>query len=131
LLKFHKNKEDAEDVLQSTFIEFYKQANKKNIEHHSAYLYRTAHNKSINLKNKNRKISPLNTDNYSETKKIEETQDSPKTLQLKKVLHELSPKHIQVIELKYYQNKRYKEIAEIMNITESAVESLLVSSKKN
>ncbi|MEA1973395.1 MAG: sigma-70 family RNA polymerase sigma factor, partial [Candidatus Cloacimonadota bacterium] len=130
LLKFHKHKEDAEDILQATFIDFFRYSKKTTIKHHSAFLYRTAHNKSINLKKKNAKITTLNTENYSEIDNSKNEENHPKNQEIRKALSSLSPKYLLTVELKYYQKKNYKEIAEIMEITESAVESILVRARR-
>lgn len=131
LLKFHKNKEDAEDILQNTFIDFYKKVDTVDSRYYSAYLFRMAHNKSVNLYKRKQKVTHLETEFYSETKDYdEEVIKSANNHDLKKVLQSLKKNQLQVIELKYYQNKSYKEISEIMEITESAVESHLVRARK-
>ena len=131
LLKFHKNKEDAEDILQTTFIDFFEKAKRTKIEYPSAYLFRTAHNKSINLKKKNGKVTVLDTVNYSETKNYEDDiMEKSKNKEIREVLSELSPKYLLAIELKYFQKKKYREMAEIMELSESAVESILVRARK-
>lgn len=113
-----KNVEDAEDVVQDTFIQ-YISLNKdfESEQHIRAWLIRVAINKA---KNKNtgffrRNALPL--EDYVETL----TFDSPESSELFEAVMTLPEKYRVVIHLFYYEDYSVKEIAEIVRISQSNV----------
>jgi RNA polymerase sigma-70 factor (ECF subfamily) len=56
VLKFVSTKEDAEDIVQSTFIKLLQNQHKLDGEYYERWVYRVAHNKSMNLLKKNKLI---------------------------------------------------------------------------
>ena len=113
-----KNIQDAEDVVQDTFIQYI--SLKKDFEtekHIRAWLIRVAINKAKN-KNKTffrRNIFPL--DDYIETLSFESSQCS----QLFESVMKLPEKYRVTIHLFYYEDYSLKEIAHILKISESNV----------
>jgi len=135
LLKIVKDPENAEDILQETFISFYDKMDRIKESSYLNYLYKTAYNKSINLikKNKKQKTTTLNLSNpqhISSLKTYDRPEDSKKLL-IKKAFLQLKPMYALLIDLKYYQKLSYKEIAQKLSLTVSAVDSRLVRAKKN
>lgn len=131
LRKILRNNEDAEDILQETFISLYKRIDFIKEEAIETYLYRTAYHKALNLIRKRKTYSKFNInissmENIEQVEKKEEADNSD----INNALAELSVEYATLIELKYYQNKSYKEIAEILDLTVSAVDSRLVRAKK-
>ena len=113
-----KSTQDAEDVVQDTFLQYI--SVKKHFEteqHIRAWLIRVAINKA---KNKNaaffrRHVVPL--EDYMETVSF----DSPESSEVFEVVMGLPEKYRVVIHLFYYEDYSVKEIADILKITESNV----------
>ena len=134
LLKILRNREDAEDILQETFLAFYQKMDIVSDETFVSYLYRTAHNKALNHIKKRKKMNKFST-SYSEMEHIAEeendtTQTEQKNTLIRNAMVKLSPKYAFLIELQFYQKLSYKEIAEKLDMTISAVDSKLVRAKK-
>ncbi len=134
LLKLVRQREDAEDILQETFISFYQKMESVSEEAHLAYLYRTAHNKALNhikkqKKQKNSITVQAEMEYFPDQKKSEENDD--KNLHtLQKAFFSLSEKDATLLEMQFYQKMSYKDIARILEITEKAVDSRLVRAKR-
>ena len=124
-----KNHEDANDVLQNTFIKIFRYIqNFKGDSKLYSWMYRIATNESITFINKKAKrlqlssqemqdylVNNLESDVYFEGDKIQ--------LALHKALAILPEKQRQVFNMKYFQDLKYKEIAEILNVSEGACKS--------
>ena len=132
LLKILRNKEDAEDILQETFIAFHKKMNSVNESYYKSYLFRTAYHKALNLiKKRNTKNKLVTT--YHEMEHFEDVSTNNNEQQnelVKDALSQLKTEEAILIELQYYQNMSYKQIAEVLETTQSAVDSKLVRAKK-
>ena len=131
ILKFVRQREDAEDVLQSVIIAFYDKMEEVDTDKVSSYLYRACHNNSLDfLKRKKREISFPNLD-FSNIADLgsEEKEDMYKDI-IKYAMAELPAKMSLLIELKIYQKKSYKEISEETGYSIKAIESQLVRAKK-
>ena len=134
LLKILRNKEDAEDILQETFLAFYRKMDIISDETYISYLYRTAHNKALNHIKKRKKQNKFSS-NYSDMNYMaEEKNDSEpnvqKSISVKKALAKLPEKYAILLELQFYQKKSYKEIADMLEMSVEAVDSKLVRAKK-
>lgn len=131
--KYVKIREDAEDIMQFSFIELLKNAHKMDDQFLEQWLYRVAHNKAINLINKSKlkmKHQPaIEYDHELKQNNVDEFSD-PKIDKIRACFKSLKANEALALELQFYQKKSYKEIAEIMGLTVSAVESLLVRAKK-
>lgn len=124
-----KNHEDANDVLQNTFIKIFRYIKKfKGDSKLYSWMYRIATNESITFINKKAKrlqlssqemqdylVDNLKSDVYFEGDKIQ--------LILHKALATLPEKQRQVFNMKYFQDLKYKEIAEILEVSEGACKS--------
>lgn len=132
LLKILRNKEDAEDILQETFLAFYKKMNSVKEDSYKSYLFRTAYHKALNhIKKRNK--SNKHVVNYSEMEHFKDeitTNNEDKNLLVRNALAKLKPKEALIIELQFYQKMSYKQIAETLETTTSAVDSKLVRVKK-
>lgn len=113
-----KNIQDAEDVVQDTFIQYLSiKKDFKSVEHIRAWLIRVAINKA---KNKNmaffrRKIVPL--EDYMGTLTFESEESS----ELFVTVMNLPKKYRVVIHLFYYEDYSIKEISDILKLSESNV----------
>lgn len=132
LLKILRNKEDAEDILQETFIAFHKKMNIVKESSYKSYLFRTAYHKALNLIKKRNAKNKLVT-NYHEMDHFNderiENNDNKNEL-IKNALSQLKQDEALIIELQFYQKLSYKQIAEVLETTQSAVDSKLVRAKK-
>jgi RNA polymerase sigma-70 factor, ECF subfamily len=141
------NTEDAEDIAQDVFIEVFRSAadfrGKSKI---STWLYRIAVNRSLNFirDNKRRKWFSSFDDSHGSKKAIphevtdEYNYDAGRdieTEQRAQILHKAIdglPKNQRIaFTLNKYEDLSYKEIAEIMRLSLSSVESLIHRAKKN
>lgn len=113
-----KNEADALDVVQNTFIKLLKKNNFNNDEHLKRWLLRVCINLCINnLKS----YWKRNVYSFEEEYYIQDNAD----LQLQELVFKLPPKYKGVIHLYYYEGYSIKEIALILNISESAVKQRL------
>lgn len=137
--QYTKNCEDAEDILQETFIKAFRSLCRFNIQdgtHFSPWLYRIGINCSLDYLRRNKKrkdknskierghlenISPEN--DYSDP--VERRQKNEIREKIDQILNKLSGQQRMVFVLKHYQQLTIKEIAEYMNITEGGVKKQL------
>ncbi|HNW68966.1 MAG TPA: RNA polymerase sigma factor [Bacteroidales bacterium] len=141
IVSFGIRREDAEDLSQEVFIDVYHNIKKFRKESEiSTWLYRIAINKTINHIKKNKQPAwtgksaddIADMDNYvqvesSETKFVSEEQ----RVILYNSINRLSKNQKIAFTLNKLDELSYKEIAVIMNISVSSVESLLHRAKKN
>ena len=122
-----KNVQDAEDVVQDTFIQYLShKRNFKTEQHIRAWLIRVAINKA---KNKNdtflrRETQPL--EDYMETLAFE----SPESSELFEAVMKLPEKYRITIHLFYYEDYSVNEIADILKISVSNVKVRLSRGRK-
>jgi len=144
---FLHDKDDADDLTQEIFIQAYLSlANFKNKSAFSTWIYRIAVNASLNkIRKSRRNIILQRLDNLTGAEKNFELSvpftitDNPEnilisrehTKMIMKALNTLPENQHTAIVLSKYDDMSQKEIAEIMNISESAVEALLHRAKKN
>ncbi|MDD5551833.1 MAG: RNA polymerase sigma factor [Candidatus Pacebacteria bacterium] len=125
---------DAQDILQETFIKVYKNLNDfdKKLKF-SSWIYRIAHNEVISNWRK-RKARPkmifIEDNDFLESLSSEFTTDihlekKYKKETVKKVLKNLDQKYKEILELKYLEQKDYKEISDILKIPMGSVATLL------
>lgn len=141
------NREDAEDVAQEVFIEVYRSIDNFRADAKlSTWLYRIAVNRSLNHIRDNKKhrwFSSFESDVKTENKKLFQVEtsktDQPEfELENKQraiILHEAIgslPENQKVaFSLSKYEDLSYQEIADVMELSVSSVESLLFRAKKN
>ena len=131
------NHNDADDVLQNTFIKVYRSIDKfKGESKLFSWMYRIATNESITLINKNAKrlqitneehqnraINNLTADVYFEGDAIQ--------LKLQKAIATLPEKQQLVFNMRYFDDLKYKDIAEILETSEGALKaSYHIAAKK-
>lgn len=113
-----KNRSDAEDIVQNTYLKALQRTSKfEDEEHEKAWLLRVAINMCKNhLKYWWRRNEPLEAaDSFS----------TPETSELKELILGLSEKERLVIYMHYYEGYKTEEISEISGIKPSTVRSLL------
>lgn len=132
LLKILRNREDAEDLLQETFIAFHSKMDSIQESSYTSYLFKTAYHKALNHIKKRDKKNNIMT-NYDEMELFEEQKsetDHHKNALIKMAISQLKPEEATIIELQFYQKKSYKEISEILEMSVGAVDSKLVRTKR-
>ena len=115
----------AEDVVQETFLKLFKNWKDELTPSPqiSSWLYRVAHNKAIDMiRKENRRVNHQN--NKAEWDKIDleilhkaKPDLSEIALAAANILNSLSSSEKQLVILKVYEKKTYKEISEITNLT--------------
>ena len=139
---------EAEDLAQEVFIELFESlANFRNESKLSTWLYRIAVNKSLNyLRKKRREASVISfnlwgkgaraEDNFQVLSPVEAEADHAITSGqnkklFKRAINKLPENQRIALILSKYQDLSYKEIAEVMDVSTSSVESLLFRAKTN
>ena len=124
-----KSHDDADDVLQNTFIKVYKSINGfKSESKLYSWLYRIATNEALTLINKNAKrlqitnqdvqdlaINNMQSDVYFEGDAIQ--------IKLQKAIATLPEKQQLVFNMRYFQDIKYKEMSEILETSEGALKA--------
>ncbi|OUS21224.1 RNA polymerase subunit sigma-70 [Nonlabens dokdonensis] len=121
--------DDADDVLQNVFIKIFKGIKNFNGKSKlSTWMFRIAYNESMTFLKKKARNLQLSSQELQEhlTEKLEAdvyfTGDEIE-LALQKALLELPDRQREVFNLRYYDDLKFKEIAEILDLTEGAVKS--------
>ncbi|WP_339873363.1 RNA polymerase sigma factor [Olleya marilimosa] len=132
-----KSHDDADDVLQNTFIKVFKNINKfKGDSQLYSWLYRIATNEALTHLKRNAKlknitnedaqdlaINNLQSDVYFEGEDIQ--------IKLQKAIATLPEKQQLVFNMKYFQDLKYSELSEILDTSEGALKaSYHLASKK-
>lgn len=117
-----KNTQDAEDVVQDTFVQYY--TTKKEFEdeqHIRAWLIRVAVNKAKNITRTFWRRNKVSIEDYMETLTFE----TPEAENLFETVMQLPEKYRIVIHLYYYEDYAVSEIAHILKLSESNVKTRL------
>lgn len=128
--------ENANDVLQNTFIRIYK--NLPKFSQQSAlytWMHKIAYNESIRFieQNKNKYHISLEDVNKKYLENLLEDiffEGTEIQLKLHKILAELPEKQLRIFNMKYYDDLKFREISEILNIKEGTIKSSYYSSVK-
>lgn len=113
-----RNAQDAEDVVQDTFVQYY--TSKKEFEseqHIRAWLMRVAVNKAKNINRTFWRRNKISIEEYMETLVFE----TPAAETLFETVMQLPDKYRIVIHLYYYEEYAVREIAQILKLSESNV----------
>jgi len=126
-LNLCRDSETAEDIVQDTFIASYQNINGFNVKRKfSPWIYRIAHNKAINELRKAKRTTSINDiselPSPEDLNQIEEKLDNKKS---KKILindiASLPLKYQEVIILRFFEDKNYEEISDILKIPRNTV----------
>ena len=128
--------ENADDVLQNTFIRVYKSIDK--FEEKSAlhtWMYRIAYNESMRLLEKNNKKSFENIDDISSSHLevlFEDEYFDGNEIQRKlhKIIDGFKEKQKRVFQMKYFDDMSFRQISEILSISESTLKSTYYTAVK-
>ena len=132
-LKYCRNKEEAQDNLQDTFLEiFQKIKNYKGTGSFEGWMKRITINKAIDKYKGKREINFEINDNILNGTEI--TIENIETIPLEEILTQVQnlPSQYRLVFTMYeLDNYSHKEIAELLNISESTSKSNLHRAKKN
>ncbi len=120
-----QNRADAEEILQETFLEFWKRKPKGAI---IAWLKKVVVNKSFNLIRDRKNLEVEKASPRTPEKLME---DEEKAMVVKKALSQLKPIENTVVVLKRYQGMSHKEIANILGISENNSRVIFYRAMKN
>jgi len=125
--RFLGDAEAAKDVAQETFLRFYQHLQKNpEIEYLSAFLFKIARNCCIDIQRKNRmralKPGELPVENRTAYQELDEKE---RKIKIDTAVSHLPDNQRMVILLRHTESLSYEEIAEIMSVSKSSVESLL------
>lgn len=128
--------ENADDVLQNTFIRVYKSI--VNFEEKSSlhtWMYRIAYNESIRFLEKNNKINYANIDEVSASNLevlFEDEYFNGDEIQekLHKIINSFTDKQKRVFQMKYFDDMSFRQISEILEISESTLKSTYYTTVK-
>lgn len=141
-----QNREDAEDIAQDVFVEVYRNIDKFRADAKlSTWLYRIAVNRSLNhirdnkkhkwfsafedeVAAKNKALLQVKTDESDEPEY--DLENRQRALILKEAINSLPKNQKVAFTLSKYEELSYQEIAAVMDLSVSSVESLLFRAKK-
>jgi RNA polymerase sigma-70 factor (ECF subfamily) len=135
---FLHNGDDAEDLTQDIFVKAWHAL--KSFDGRSAFgtwLYRIAVNKAINQTRKNnlRSFTGINDEvtesNHSEENAENSLVQQEQKAQIKWAINKLKSKQKKAFVLFYYQELSINEVAEVLNLSQKATESLVFRARKN
>lgn len=118
-----KNSNDAEDVMQETFLTYYKKEEQQfiNEEHIKAWLLRVAINQAKNLKHSFWHKNRQNLEDYMQEISFE----APEDRELFWAVMALPENYRTIIHLFYYEDYSIKEISDILHVNENTVKTRL------
>ncbi|MFO7655604.1 MAG: sigma-70 family RNA polymerase sigma factor [Bacteroidales bacterium] len=141
---FVHNREDALDLAQEVFIEAFQSIHSfRGDSRLSTWLYRVAVNKSLNfIRKQKRKIYSLSSYDAFENNARIDSEDEPvvpdtkmeqgqRDQYIRQAIDSLPESQRIAFILNKYDDLSYKEVSEIMNVSLSAVESLIHRAKTN
>ena len=128
--------DNANDVLQNTFIRIFKSIqNFKEKSSLHTWMYRIAYNESIRFleKNKIKTAFNLDDDNTNYLKNL--TQDvyfdgEEVQLKLHEIISKLSNKQQRVFQMKYFDDLSFRQISDILDVSENTLKSSYYSAVK-
>jgi RNA polymerase sigma-70 factor, Bacteroides expansion family 1 len=118
--------EIAEDIVQDVFLRFWEENKLLSAETNpKAYLFRSVRNASIDYirKNNYRVFIDIEETNLISDEEINEEELSSQYERLYRIISQLSPQERAVLNAIVVENKRYKEVAEEMNISVNTVKT--------
>lgn len=129
--------QEAEDLTQEVFFKAYRHIASFNPNmKFSSWLYRIAHNESVNYIKKHYRYKTVEFDEgiknkFTDDESILEKIDNQIDSQIIKMgLVELDPRSREILELSFYEEKSYLEIADILEISVNSVGPTIMRAKE-
>jgi RNA polymerase sigma-70 factor (family 1) len=117
--------DEAEEITQQVFVNIWEQREKLAVTSYKSYLYRAVHNASLN-KIKQAKVRKLYADDYAITAELHQSSNETKDELQKQItlaVQSLPEQCRMVFKLSRYEELKYAEIAEHLNISVKTVEN--------
>lgn len=130
ILRFMDVNDDAQDLVQNVFIAFYERIGDIEEKTALAYLYRMAHNMSINWQKQSRRYIVKSPEAFQNMPGKNYHSEATDYSAVNEAIATLPVKLSTVIHMQYYENLSYKDISAKLGISVKATESLLVRAKK-
>lgn len=131
------NPEVVEDIVQDSFIKAYRDICSFDIKRKfSSWMYRIVHNESVSHIRRSKTFVqfediPEIADERNLAKEIEQKIDTKNdAVKLAEALSEIDPKYREAIYLRFFEDKDYDEIAEILRIPIGTVGTLIARGKQ-
>lgn len=130
-IRFTKNKEDAEEIIQNIFFKLWENHNKlSEIKSLRSYLFKAAYNASLNYIEHLSVIRNYQNETLYHLKKVEfnvadDLPDEEKMKDVNNAINEFPEQTKKIFILKYIDGLKYKDIAQKLNISNKTVETLL------
>src|ERR1017187_10460433 len=129
LLKMLKDREEAEEVAQDTFVKIYKSLSKFNGESKfSTWIYKVAFNTCLDRLKKNKRSQPvagmdafIEQEAKSLTNVLDSIEEKERKQMIQDCLHSLPGEDSFLLTLYYYEEQSLEEIAKIIGITHNNV----------
>lgn len=131
LLKLLRDREDALDLCQETFLKAYRALNRlEDVDRFPQWLFRIAHNETVSLYRRKRFLAEgEDAEAASDLAIAARTPSAGPELELavRTALEQLKPEQREVVVLKVYEGFKFHEISEILDSPVSTVKSRLYS----
>ena len=130
--------DDIADIVQESFINAYQHLNDCDCSlKFSSWLYRIVHNQAINFMKKNKQSVKIDIENDDEFVDwlVADTNIEKETIKLhfndfiQTILQKLKPEYKEVLVLKFFEDKEYSEISDILQKPMGTVATLLSRAK--
>lgn len=137
-LRMLKNREEAEEVAQDTFIKVYKSLNRfKGDSKFSTWIYRVAYNASLDRLKKNKKyFNNVAIDEYTEHQvktidnALSKLEEEERSQAIQKCIEQLPSEDAFILTLYYFEGQSLDEISKVIDLTPNNVKVKLFRSRK-
>jgi RNA polymerase sigma-70 factor (ECF subfamily) len=131
-LKYFKNEADAEDAVMAIFEQLVAKARAHEVENFRSWLYVLAKNHCLmQLRKPQREFSQDDFMHLDGVVHPEEGNAEDAEAQLRDCIEELNSEQRQAIELFYFENQSYQEIAEVKNEDLGRIRSYIQNGRRN
>lgn len=119
---------DAEDAVQDTLASLHQRMQEKefSISNLSAYLYRSLSNRCVTYLRENNRLHLVPLDCQTDPADIKSEDFEQEYLRISQLLAEIPDEQAEVIRLRFYGDKTFKEIAQILDEPTTTVKSRFV-----
>lgn len=127
--KFLQNREDADDIVQDAYKKLWENRKKVEFTKSKSWLFTTAHNAMINFKVKKSRMVSMEILPENSTKALFSKRLETKEI-IEKALKNLPPLQKSIVLMRDMEGYNYKEIGEVLDLSESQVKVYLFRARK-
>jgi RNA polymerase sigma-70 factor (ECF subfamily) len=128
ILKMMKDEDKASDVVQESYIKLWQHVKQVDFHKAKSWLYTTARNTMLNQLKRDKRTESMNEKNFSEPYSNNQSFEMRELLE--KVLDQLPELQKSIILLRDLEGYDYKEIGEILSLSESQVKVYLFRARQ-